>query len=241
MCAFIIVSLLRKCQRNWKNSVCSSQLLPEFALIMQSRSIPKLEEFQSCTESQLIELIVACIDNPSIYCFGEVLALPAVEKLTNSDAAKKYHNLLTLFAYGNYGTYLARKDLFPPLTESMILKLRQLTIVSLAARKTEIPYSELFSELDLDSKDIRSLEDIIIDAIYNNLLIGKMDQIGRKLIVKWHMGRDVHPKQYDALIACLDGYAAVCDETLIEVKKETSFIESNKLNGLKFSGSESEM
>uniref|UniRef100_A0A5S6QH45 DNA polymerase n=1 Tax=Trichuris muris TaxID=70415 RepID=A0A5S6QH45_TRIMR len=208
---------------------------------MQPRALPNLEDFENRTESQLIDLIISTVNNPSLYCFGELLALPCVNRLANSETAKKYHNLLTLFAYGTYRTFLSKKELFPPLTGCMVLKLRQLTIVSLAARKTEVPYSELFAELDLDSRDIRSLEDIIIDAIYNNLLVAKMDQCARKLIVKWNMGRDVHPKELGALIECLNGYATVCEETVVEMKKETAVIESSKLNGLNPVENEPEM
>lgn len=46
----------------------------------------------------------------------------------------------------------------------MIKKLQHLTIVSMAIRSKCIPYSELLQELDI--KNVRDLEDLIIESIY---------------------------------------------------------------------------
>ena len=44
---------------------------------------------------------------------------------------------------------------------------------------------------ELDISDIRSLEDLIIDCIYNDLLKGKLDQRNKELLVEYTYGRDV--------------------------------------------------
>lgn len=43
-------------------------------------------------------------------------------------------------------------------------KLKHLTILSLAIQKKTLPYDSLMSELDI--KNVRDLEDLIIEAIY---------------------------------------------------------------------------
>ena len=76
----------------------------------------------------------------------------------------KYYNTLNLFAYGTYKQYLENKDKLLELTPVMTKKLQHLTIVTLAIRNKCIPYSKLLTELDI--KNVRDLEDIIIEAIY---------------------------------------------------------------------------
>lgn len=43
-------------------------------------------------------------------------------------------------------------------------KLKHLTILTLATQKKTLPYDELMAEMDL--KNVRHLEDLIIEAIY---------------------------------------------------------------------------
>lgn len=43
-------------------------------------------------------------------------------------------------------------------------KLRHLTILTLATQQKTLPYDDLMTELDL--KNVRHLEDLIIEAIY---------------------------------------------------------------------------
>jgi COP9 signalosome complex subunit 7 len=49
-----------------------------------------------------------------------------------------------------------------------------ITITELASRSKELNYKVLMSELNI--KDLRELEDMIIDCIYNDLLKGQLDQ-----------------------------------------------------------------
>ena len=60
---------------------------------------------------------------------------------------------------------------------------------SMGAAKSTLGYSELMSVLQI--KDIRELEDSIIDCIYAGLLNGKLDQKNQLLHVHSTFGRDV--------------------------------------------------
>lgn len=48
-----------------------------------------------------------------------------------------------------------------------------ITIAEMAAKQKYLNYTNLINELDI--KELRELEDLIIDCIYNELLKGKLD------------------------------------------------------------------
>lgn len=73
-------------------------------------------------------------------------------------------NTLNLFAYGTYKDYLENKTDYLELTPAQCKKLQHLTIATLATQEKCIPYSVLLKELDI--KNVRDLEDLIIEAIY---------------------------------------------------------------------------
>lgn len=113
-------------------------------------------------------------------------------KLENNPQYHQYYELLKLFAYGNYRDYLGKLDIgveisvifcivnenfliakensLPPLSANSIMKLRHLSIVSLASKCRTIPYRTLCEHLGIDN--IRELEDLIIEAFYADVLKG---------------------------------------------------------------------
>lgn len=50
---------------------------------------------------------------------------------------------------------------------------------------------------------IRELEDLIIDAIYLDILRGKLDQKEEQLEVEYTMGRDLEPEKLEDVLAAL--------------------------------------
>lgn len=50
---------------------------------------------------------------------------------------------------------------------------------------------------------MRELEDLIIDAIYLDLLHGKLDQKEEQLEVSYTMGRDLEPGKLEQVLAAL--------------------------------------
>jgi COP9 signalosome complex subunit 7 len=77
---------------------------------------------------------------------------------------EKFYNTLNLFAFGTFRQYLDNKEKLITLTPLMDKKLKHLTILTLATQKKTLPYDDLMKELDI--KNVRHLEDIIIEAIY---------------------------------------------------------------------------
>lgn len=81
-----------------------------------------------------------------------------------SSEFEKFYNTLNLFAFGTYRQFLEKRDKIIPLTAVMDKKLKHLTILTLANQRKTLSYDELMIELDI--KNVRHLEDLIIEAIY---------------------------------------------------------------------------
>ena len=56
---------------------------------------------------------------------------------------------------------------------------------------------------------IRDLEDLIIDAIYLDILRGKLDQKEQQLEVEYTMGRDLEPGKIEEVLAALKSWCAM--------------------------------
>ncbi|KIY52062.1 hypothetical protein FISHEDRAFT_56288 [Fistulina hepatica ATCC 64428] len=132
--------------------------------------------------------------------------------LENSEQHAKAFALLQLFAFRTYHDYLQHKDLYPTLNAAQVTKLKHLSIVSLATERRIIPYSELLSALDMPN--VRELEDLIIDAIYLDLLRGKLDQNESQLEVEYIMGRDLAPGSLESVLTALQDWASVTTSVL---------------------------
>jgi len=67
----------------------------------------------------------------------------------------------------------------------------------------------------LDISNVRELEDLIIDAIYLDLLQGKLDQKEEQLEVTYTMGRDLEPGKLEQVLAALkDWYGVLSVESI---------------------------
>jgi COP9 signalosome complex subunit 7 len=72
-----------------------------------------------------------------------------------------------------------------------------------------LPYSDLQKALDISN--VRELEDLIIDAIYLDLLKGKLDQKEEQLEVSYTMGRDLEPGKLEQILAALKDWCVNLD------------------------------
>ena len=140
----------------------------------------KLIKENSSNKQERANFIVQILENLSLYTFSEFLQLPEIDEVINqhftipnnscfefqlkSGEYEKHYNTLNLFAFGTYRQYMENKEKLLLLSPIMDKKLKHLTILTLATQKKTLPYDDLMSELDL--KNVRHLEDIIIEAIY---------------------------------------------------------------------------
>jgi COP9 signalosome complex subunit 7 len=67
----------------------------------------------------------------------------------------------------------------------------------------------------LDIPTIRDLEDLIIDAIYHDILRAKLDQQRKQVDVDFTMGRDLPPGGGEALLKVLGAWLVDFRETVV--------------------------
>ena len=92
----------------------------------------------------------------------------------------------------------------PELSAGPLMKLRHLSIITLAGTSRVISYDTLADYLDI--RNVRHLEDLIIEAFYADVIKGKLDQLNNQLQIEFAIGRDVTDEQIDAIINCLDNW-----------------------------------
>lgn len=165
-----------------------------------------------------VELIKQAVEAPGVNVFGELLDMPNIKELERG-AYAEYWNTLNLFAYGTYKEYLSNREKLFDLTPTQKKKLQHLTIVTLATKSKCIPYSVLLQELDV--KNVRDLEDLIIEAVYADIIHGKLDQKNSQLEVDYAgLGRDVRPEDTGAVAETLAAWGQACDAVLACIEQQ---------------------
>ncbi|XP_043558227.1 COP9 signalosome complex subunit 7a isoform X2 [Chiloscyllium punctatum] len=114
--------------------------------------------------------------------------------------------------------FSANKGSLPELTLAQKNKLKHLTIVSLAARMKCIPYSMLLKDLDI--KNLRELEDLIIEAIYTDIIQGKLDQRNQLLEVDFCIGRDLQKQDISSIVKTLQEWCDCCQAVLLGIEQQ---------------------
>lgn len=203
----------------------SSSPLEQFILLAKNA------KGAACTE-----LIKQALESPGVYVFGELLDMPniiALEGPLNKSAdydkyGEKVYNTLLLFAYQTYKEYLQHPELYIELTPAQRKKLQHLTIVTLATKSKCLPYQVLLEQLNI--KNVRDLEDLIIEAIYADIIHGKLDQKNSQLEVDFAIGRDIRKGDFSTIVNCLQEWCNACDGVLncVELQIHRANSEKNK-------------
>ncbi|XP_053146818.1 COP9 signalosome complex subunit 7a isoform X1 [Hemicordylus capensis] len=180
---------------------------------------------KSARGAALASLIHQVLEAPGIYVFGELLDMPNVRELADSEFSSVFH-LLTVFAYGTYTDYLAEAGNLPPLTEAQKNKLRHLSVVTLASKLKCIPYSVLLEQLQL--KNVRQLEDLVIEAVYADVLRGSLDQRNQRLEVDYSIGRDIRREELSAITRTLQEWCQGCEVVLSSIEEQVSRANQHK-------------
>ena len=96
--------------------------------------------------------------------------------------------------------YMADKAFYLELTAAQLSKLQQLSLVSLGAGQTKVlDYASLMKALYVD--DMRSLENIVIDTIYADLIDAKMNQQQKQVHVRSVASRGVRVEDISQLVS----------------------------------------
>ncbi|KAL5242922.1 hypothetical protein ACI65C_010332 [Semiaphis heraclei] len=163
----------------------------------------------------LVEVIKQALDCVDTFVYAELLECPNVIALETTPHAPYLH-ALRIFSQGTYLDYLNKKEYLPELSEPQMKKLQYLTIATLANKMKRIPYDVLLKELNVDN--VRDLEDLIIEAIYSNVVSGELDQRSDYLEVDWTVGRDVGISDTDNMIDTLQQWCDSCESVLSTVQ-----------------------
>lgn len=177
--------------------------------------IAKSAKGKGCTA-----VIEQALQAPNVFVFGELLDMPNVKQLEGTDN-KAHLELLRIFAYGTYLNHKENAATLPPLTPQMATKLRQLTIVSLAADNKVIPYTVLLQQLEIPN--VRELEDLIIECIYQGVIKGKLDQKKKQLEVDFAIGRDIRPGQIAQMMSILAAWGSRSDAVLAAITQKIAY------------------
>ncbi|XP_010015339.1 PREDICTED: COP9 signalosome complex subunit 7b isoform X2 [Nestor notabilis] len=81
-----------------------------------------------------------------------------------------------------------------------------------------IPYSVLLK--DLDVKNLRELEDLIIEAVYTDIIQGKLDQRNQVLEVDFCIGRDIQKKDISNIVKTLQEWCDGCEAVLLGIEQQ---------------------
>ncbi|KAI9348161.1 hypothetical protein BDR26DRAFT_817222 [Obelidium mucronatum] len=158
------------------------------------------------------QLISDALSAPGVFVFSELLEMPNVAELAKNPSHAGSLRLLQLFAYGTYGEYAAEAAALPPLSPTQTKKLKQLSIVTLSQSSKVLPYNTLQSALSIDN--VRELEDLIIDTMYQSIIEGKLDQKRMCLRVENAMGRDLKPGQTKEMLDTLTSWLETSNRIL---------------------------
>ena len=174
------------------------------ATMQETRLEDLVERGRAATGKAAADLVDEATAAPGVLVFGELLDLEGVQALASDPSLAGKLALLRVFAHGTLPEYRADPSL-PPLSPAQELKLRRLTVASLAARSPVLSYADLMCALELTT--IRELEDLLIDeCVATGIARGKLYQNARCFEVHDAMARDVEPGRLGEVIASLEAW-----------------------------------
>ncbi|KAH8682263.1 hypothetical protein BX600DRAFT_38439 [Xylariales sp. PMI_506] len=195
----------------------------------QVKALNALEPFLALTKSATspraaADLVTRATSASGTYVFSELLQAPQIQALTQSPDHAAYYALLEIFSYGTYSTYTSAAGL-PALNDQQALKLRQLSLLTLATDPRNLSYAKLQSALGMT--DIRAVEELIISAIYAGLIEAQLDP--RDQVV--HISsvsplRDLAPNSIPSMLSTLQVWSNRCTTTLIDLETQIAAIKA---------------
>ncbi|KAK1656680.1 PCI domain-containing protein [Colletotrichum godetiae] len=197
----------------------------------QTKALNALEPFLALSKSATspraaADLVTRATSNPNTFLFTELLETPQIQALAQSPDFEPHLRLLELFSHGTYAAYqsaAASASPLPELNDAQTLKLRQLSLLTLARDRSNLSYAALQSALGLPST--RALEDLVISAIYAGLLDATLDPYRQVVQVNSLAAlRDLAPGAVPPMIAALRAWSSRCESTLGDLESQIAGI-----------------
>eukprot|EP00566_Odontella_aurita_P011786 CAMPEP_0113595622 /NCGR_PEP_ID=MMETSP0015_2-20120614/39844_1 /TAXON_ID=2838 /ORGANISM="Odontella" /LENGTH=413 /DNA_ID=CAMNT_0000502969 /DNA_START=130 /DNA_END=1372 /DNA_ORIENTATION=+ /assembly_acc=CAM_ASM_000160 len=139
-----------------------------------------------------------------------MLSLPAVVALGGSPSTKSLYELLRIIQEGKLDDFESFASSNPSAVtdaglsrETCVRHMRLLSLCSLAAEHEEIPYSAIGSTLRVDDAEVESW---VISAVSSGLLVAKMDQLQKVVLVERCVVRKFGQEQWGDLKGRLDAW-----------------------------------
>ncbi|CAA7410979.1 unnamed protein product [Spirodela intermedia] len=164
----------------------------------------------------LAALVTEATSHPSLFAFSEILSVPSLAELERTSYSSSLE-VLRLFAYGTWSEYKSNAGRLPILVPAQVLKLKQLSVLTLAETNKILPYDQLMRELDVSN--VRELEDFLInECMYAGIVRGKLDQLRRCFEVQFAAGRDLKHEQLDNMIKTMSNWLSTSDSLLNSIQ-----------------------
>ncbi|KAG8363442.1 hypothetical protein BUALT_Bualt19G0023000 [Buddleja alternifolia] len=177
------------------------------------------------------DVVVGATSHPSLFAFSEILSVPNVLELGGTENSI-FLDLLRIFAHGTWSEYKSTADRLPQLVPDQALKLKQLTVLTLAETNKVLPYDTLMQELDV--ANVRELEDFLInDCMYVGIVRGKLDQLRRCFEVQFAAGRDLRPGQLGSMIQTLGNWLSTSENILVTIQEKIKWADTTKVTNHK--------
>ncbi|XP_065857466.1 COP9 signalosome complex subunit 7-like isoform X2 [Euphorbia lathyris] len=177
-----------------------------------------VQQASTLSASSVASLILQATSHPSLFSFSEILSLPNLLQLEGTDNSA-YLALLRLFAYGTWSDYKSNSSTLPQLTPEQVLKLKQLTVLTLAESNKVLYYDELLKELEVSN--VRELEDFLInECMYKAIVKGKLNQVRRCFEIQFAAGRDLIQGKLGNMIDTVEKWQATSENMLSLIQEK---------------------
>jgi len=191
-----------------------------------------LDSYQGDKELESAKLqastaVTEAIANPKVYQFDTYLQLDAVQALKGDSKYGKVYELLQLFAFkdlGDFNTFYGANSSYVDglglKKDECVLKMRLLSLCTLAAKQREIKYADIASGLQIGEEEV---EKWAIKAITAKLLDAKMDQLNKVVIINHCTDRMFSQEQWVGLRSKLVGWKDRMKQLMVVIENSRQF------------------
>ncbi|KAI1138169.1 hypothetical protein F5Y05DRAFT_385342 [Hypoxylon sp. FL0543] len=201
----------------------------------QTKALNALEPYLALTKSATApraaaDLVTQATSNPNTYVFAELLQAPQIQDLRQSPEYAPYLALLEIFSFGSFEAYTHAQTrtsapTLPKLNDAQTLKLRQLSLLTLARNPRNLSYATLQHALGLP--DSRAVEDLVISAIYAGLIEAQLDPRNQTVHVSGLSPlRDLEPDSIPSMLKSLRSWSSRCSTTLADLESQISAVKA---------------
>jgi COP9 signalosome complex subunit 7 len=210
----------------------------------------------SATSPRFVANIVTnATSAPQTYVFAELLETPTIQALAAPDTPaeyKGYLKLLEIFAWGTWQEYQGKHQLqlqatvykftikennsnntpatpnLPKLSAEQTLKLRLLSLLTLATTTKPLTYQTLMKSLSLPTT--ADLESLVTTAIYANLISARLSPTSTPPTINVTSVaplRDVQPQSLPQMVTLLTEWESRCGEVVTDLETEIARVKAN--------------